>query len=32
MSYTRKKGETLNLNQKHRSDGSEQLPAELLSL
>ncbi|NJP08139.1 MAG: ssl1498 family light-harvesting-like protein [Leptolyngbyaceae cyanobacterium RU_5_1] len=29
MSYTKTQGRTLNLNEKHRSDGSELIPAEV---
>jgi hypothetical protein len=29
MSYTRTQGKTLNLNEKHYSDGSELIPAEV---
>jgi hypothetical protein len=29
MTYTKTQGKTLNLNQKHRSDGSELIPAEV---
>lgn len=29
MTYTKKQGKPLNLNEKHRSDGSELIPAEV---